>query len=173
MAASPPKRRDYVSLLDLLPRTGPRRSRMKAVVDVLWEALSPTGVSWVGFYVKGPGEGEMTLTERRDKPACSPLGLHGACGRCVLSGRALVVADVAALGEGYVACDPRDKSEVVVPLLEAGGEAYGVLDLDSYDVASFTEDDAKGLLEVVRATGLSTPPWEVAVEVVQGPPAQK
>ena len=36
-------------------------------------------VSWVGFYFLG--EGEMTLGPRRDKPACSPIGLHGACGR--------------------------------------------------------------------------------------------
>ena len=74
--------------------------------------------------------------------------------------------DVAALGEGYIACDPRDRSEVVVPLVEPGGEAYGVLDLDSFEAGSFGRDDAMALLEIVRATGLSTPPREVGIEVV-------
>lgn len=139
---------------------------MQALVDLLWPALAPTGVSWLGFYLFAPpgapggpddGSPSMLLGPRRDKPACSPIGLHGACGRCFLARRSLVVHDVRDLGDNYVACDPRDQSEVVVPCLNADGTAWGVLDLDSFDIGSFSDDDAEGLARVLNACGLSAP----------------
>lgn len=138
---------------------------MQRLVDLFWDALHPTGVSWIGFYVKStPGE-ELILAARRDKPACSPIGMHGACGQSFVSRRGLVVTDVARLGEGYIACDPRDRSEVVIPMLEAapGGEvesgerAWGVLDADSYDTHSFTARDAEQLHAVLVKSGLTLP----------------
>jgi putative methionine-R-sulfoxide reductase with GAF domain len=131
-----------------------RTQRMQTAVDMLWEALSPTGVSWVGFYVH-EGADELILGPRRDKPACSPIGMHGACGQSFTSREPLVVRDVADLGEGYIACDPRDRSELVVPLIDETGACYGVLDLDSYDVGSFDDRDVTGLQGVLRAAGLT------------------
>ncbi len=136
---------------------GDRHTRMQAFVDAAWELLAPTGVSWIGFYLKSAGKDEMVLGPRRDKPACSPIGLHGACGRCWRDRRALVVRDVAVLGAGYIACDPRDKSELVIPLFEGDGTCWGVLDADSYEVGAFTESDARSLAAAVEAIGLSTP----------------
>lgn len=154
--------RDYKALtarasgLGAAPATQPQRDqRMQELVDLLWPALSPTGVSWLGFYVIAADGAGMTLAARRDKPACSPIGMHGACGRCFLTRQPLVVRDVRDLGENYVACDPRDQSEVVLPCLEPDGTAWGVLDLDSFDVGSFTSADAAGLAGVLRAAGLS------------------
>ncbi len=132
--------------------------RMSAVADCLWEALSPTGVSWCGFYVPDGKENRLVLGPRRDKPACSPIGLGGACGRCFLERAPLVVRDVAELGENYIACDPRDRSEVVVPMLAADGSCLGVLDLDSHDPGSFGRPDADGLRDVLVAAGLSVNP---------------
>lgn len=135
---------------------GEREERASGLVDILWDALAPTGVSWVGFYHGDPGGQELTLGARRDKPACSPIGLHGACGRVFLSGEPLVVRDVAELGENYVACDPRDKSEVVVPCFDERGVCWGVLDLDSFDAGSFSDEDARGLRDALLAAGLTT-----------------
>lgn len=153
----------------LLPRartiTGNRGERMSAAADLLWEALHQVGVSWIGFYEIAregnthgaePG-GAMILGPHRDRPACSPIALHGACGRCWTSKRPLVVTDVAKLGEGYVACDPRDRSEVVVPCLDADGSCWGVLDGDSFEPGCFTPDDAARLAEFLAAAGLSAP----------------
>jgi putative methionine-R-sulfoxide reductase with GAF domain len=151
------ERRDYDRVASRLSVDGDRAQRMTAVVDALWAALAPTGVSWVGFYLDRPGEPDdrrLVLGPRRDKPACSPIGLHGACGRALLSRRALIVRDVAELGAGYIACDPRDRSEIVVPLLDDSGSAWGVLDLDSHELAAFDERDAAGLARVLRAAGL-------------------
>ncbi len=126
---------------------------MRSVVDAVWDALSPTGVSWVGLYL--PGAGELVLGPCRDKPACSPIGLNGVCGRSYLQRRSVIVRDVRSLGEDYVACDPRDLSEVVVPMLNEDGLCRGVLDLDSFEIGSFTRDDAVGLDAVLQAAGLT------------------
>ncbi len=64
----------------LTPVTGTRAERMQTVADALWNLLHATGVSWVGFYLP-EGDSQLVLGPSRDKPACSPIGLHGACGR--------------------------------------------------------------------------------------------
>lgn len=130
----------------------------RAFVDRLWEHLEETGVSWLGIYLADPlppagPATQLLLGARRDKPACSPIGLHGVCGRCLVEERAIVIEDVLALGDAYVACDPRDRSEAVVPL-QSGGTAWGVLDLDSHEVGAFSDADLAGLAEAVGAAGL-------------------
>jgi putative methionine-R-sulfoxide reductase with GAF domain len=146
--------RDYQSIVAGVGATGDRDCRMRTTVASLWSALKDTGVAWVGFYVHEGGD-ELVLGPMRDKPACSPIGLHGACGRVFTTRQPLVVRDVKELGENYIACDPRDRSEVVVPLLQSDGTCWGVLDLDSHDVGSFSDTDVTGLLDVLRAAGLT------------------
>lgn len=139
---------------------------MRGFVDALWESVKDCGVSWAGFYLKTDGADEMTLGPRRDKPACSPIGLHGACGRTWRTGRTLIVRDVAALGAGYIACDPRDRSELVVPLFDDRGACYAVLDLDSYEVGAFGEGDARALQRLLVESELSAPPADQTIETV-------
>lgn len=140
----PVMKRDYSRCADRISPHTDRDIAMRGFVDVLWEALREQGVSWIGFYLKD-GDTQMTLGPSRNKPACSPIGLHGACGQTLLSGQPMVVRDVAELGAGYIACDPRDRSEVVIPLFNESGECYGVLDADSYEVGAFTQDDVRDL----------------------------
>jgi putative methionine-R-sulfoxide reductase with GAF domain len=146
--------RPYQQLVHAARVVGDRPQLMRAVVDSLWEALCRAGVSWVGFYVH-EGSDQLVLGPRQPKPACSPIGLHGACGRAFTTRRPLVVRDVRELGPDYIACDPHDQSEVVIPLLEPDGRCWGVLDLDSHDVGSFGEDDVAGLVGVLRAARLT------------------
>ncbi len=136
--------RNYADLAKQIDRLTDRDQRMQAFVDIVWESLRACGVSWIGFYVHDSGE-QLVLGPRRDKPACSPIGLHGACGRVFLSRRPLVVRDVAELGENYIACDPRDRSELVIPLLDEDRNCWGVLDVDSHDLGAFDETDVDGL----------------------------
>jgi putative methionine-R-sulfoxide reductase with GAF domain len=128
--------------------------RMQAAVDALWDGLSATGVSWCGFYLPAPDGRELLLGPRHPRPACSPIGLHGVCGRAFRERRALTVRDVRELGTDYVACDERDRSEAVLPLLDAGGACRAVLDLDSHEPGAFSEEDLAGLGMVLRAAGL-------------------
>jgi putative methionine-R-sulfoxide reductase with GAF domain len=159
--------RDYDGVVRAVAATGDREARMRAVVDALWDELHGKGVSWVGFYLKREHADEMILAERRDTPACSPIGLHGACGRVYLTRRPLVVTDVSHLGAGYIACDPRDRSEVVVPLMDGVGDGcWGVLDVDSHQTGAFGAADVHGLLKVVEHAGLSVPRAGVEIETV-------
>jgi putative methionine-R-sulfoxide reductase with GAF domain len=157
----PSTARDYALLAErVAPDTaapGRRDDRMQEIVDAAWELLGSRSVSWIGFYLKEPNQDLMVLGPRRDKPACSPIGLHGMCGRCWKERAPVIVDDVATLGAGYIACDPRDRSELVLPLLEADGSCWGVLDADSYDIGSFGDADVAGLARVLERAGLSGP----------------
>jgi putative methionine-R-sulfoxide reductase with GAF domain len=148
--------RPYDVMIDTIRRGidpgADRDARMQVVVDVLWDGLRDQGLSWVGFYTAREDGTGLDLGPHRDKPACTPIGLHGACGQSLHSGRALVVRDVLELGDHYIACDPRDRSEVVVPVRDEQGTIWGVLDLDSHDVGAFDESDAAGLARVLAAT---------------------
>jgi putative methionine-R-sulfoxide reductase with GAF domain len=124
-------------------------ARIMALVDALWAEFGEhRPISWVGFYWMA--DGEMTLGPRRDKPACSPIGLNGACGKAALTGASLLVADVRALGPNYIACDPRDLAELVVPVRGADGRVIGVMDLDSYSVGAFDLEDQAAIEGLVR-----------------------
>jgi putative methionine-R-sulfoxide reductase with GAF domain len=66
-----------------------------------------------------------------------------------------VVRDVVALGRSYIACDPRDRSELVIPLFETDGRCWGVLDLDSFEAGAFGVEDVEGLLGALQRAGLT------------------
>jgi len=146
--------RPYRELLGKIEPQPDRPLQMKALVDLLWDALHPTGVSWLGFYLHAGGD-QLLLGPRRDKPACSPIGMHGACGQAFRVGRTIIIRDVRELGDNYVACDPRDQSEIVIPLFERDGRCWGVFDADSYDLGAFNEDDAAGLARLLAGAGLT------------------
>ncbi len=133
-----------------------RKERMQATVDALWSAFSEQGMSWCGFYLPDESRQQLLLGPRRDKPACSPIELHGVCGRAFREKAAVAINDVKELGWDYIACDPRDRSEVAVPILAADGSCEAVLDLDSHAPGSFGEADVNGLENVLRAAGLSS-----------------
>jgi len=139
-----------------------RTAQLEGVVDVLWQGLSSSGLSWVGFYLDQPGEPEdarLVLGPRHPKPACSPIGLHGVCGQSLRGRCVRIVSDVSELGPDYIACDPRDRSEIVIPILDRAADGsphcWAVLDLDSHEVGCFDQADALGLQDVLRAAGVT------------------
>lgn len=143
--------------------TGDRHARMRTITDALWDALAPRGVSWIGFYeIAGDGNDAdvapgtaMLLGPHRDRPACSPIELHGACGQAFTERTTLVVTDVAHLGEGYVACDPKDVAELVIPCTDPDGKCWGVLDADSFERGCFDVRDAGAVWQTLRSSGLT------------------
>lgn len=144
--------RDYTHLLSIAGRREPtpRVIAMRDFLEAVWRAFgddhpSPErkSISWIGFYERDPaGHNQMILIDRRPKPACSPIGLHGLCGRGMLDAATHIVDDVRVLGADYVACDPRDQSELVVPLVDDSGTCFGVLDADSFAIGGFDKNDA-------------------------------
>lgn len=148
--------RQYEELTHRVTNAGSVEHRMRAFVDALWELMHDTGISWAGFYLDHPGKPDgrrLVLGPHRDKPACSPIGLHGVCGQALTFGTTRIVNDVTELGENYVACDPRDRSEIVVPVQDETGRVFAVLDLDSFDVGAFDEADDRGLRRALLQAG--------------------
>ena len=168
-APSPPAR-DYLPLLSLLAPASDPLAAMQRVCDALWDAFSGPSrhsLSWIGFYTFDRARPDkLTLAARRNKPACSPIGLHGACGQCFLARCPIVVPDVKTLGANYVACDPRDQAEVIVPLINPDGSCWGVLDGDSFDVDAFSVHDALALARLLHHVGLSAARFDSPADVI-------
>ncbi len=102
-------------------------------------------LNWAGFYVLRGAE--LVLGPFQGLPACVriPLG-RGVCGTAAAERRALLVSDVTAF-PGHIACDAASRSELVVPMLDAG-RLVGVLDLDSPRQGRFTEADLEGCTRI-------------------------
>ncbi|WP_392588563.1 GAF domain-containing protein [Serratia ureilytica] len=105
-------------------------------------------VNWVGFYLMDGDQ--LVLGPFQGKIACVriPVG-KGVCGTAVAENRVQRVADVHAF-PGHIACDAASNAEIVLPLpLAVGGQAIGVLDIDSTVYQRFDEQDEVGLKAVV------------------------
>lgn len=163
-SGTPDRTAAYRSIETRLKHDGPVDAG--AFIDLAWEALSPVGVSWIGFYRRDADSDQLLLEQCRDRPACSPIGLHGVCGQALRHRRTRIVRDVAELGEDYVACDPRDRAEIVIPLgpsapdAEVAEVADRVLDLDSFDLDAFSDVDDRRLRAILDLAGFH--PIEIA-----------
>jgi L-methionine (R)-S-oxide reductase len=103
-------------------------------------------LNWAGFYFRRGAE--LVLGPFQGKPACVRIAIgRGVCGTAAARAATVVVPDVHDF-PGHIACDPVSRSELVVPLIEAG-EVSGVLDLDSPLPARFDEGDQKGCERLV------------------------
>lgn len=110
-------------------------------------ALKETfGFFWVGFYrVK---KDELVLGPFQGPVACTRIARgRGVCGTAWAENRTLVVPDVDAF-PGHIACSSLSRSEIVVPLRNAAGEVWGVLDVDSDRLADFDDTDAACLEKI-------------------------
>ena len=134
---------------------------------LLWDALDD--INWAGFYLvdpatvtgaaldagSEPGAHELRTPELRlgpfqGKVACVriPFG-RGVCGTAAITKTSQLVEDVHQF-PGHIACDSASNSELVVPIFK-DGQVVGVLDIDSPNVARFTQEDLAGLEQVVKA----------------------
>jgi putative methionine-R-sulfoxide reductase with GAF domain len=132
-------------------RTDKRHDRMmKEIVDELWGQFENAPYSWVGFYFWSPDQTQLILGPHRDKPACSPIALHGVCGSVIKTGQSRLVPDISKLGDAHIECDPRNKSEICVPVFDIKGKVWGVLDVDSEQLNAFDEMDQRWLERMVK-----------------------
>lgn len=104
------------------------------------------GFFWTGFY-RVAGE-ELVLGPFQGPLACMRIRYgRGVCGTAWKEGSTLVVPDVEQF-PGHIACSSLSRSEIVVPL-RRNGTIWGVLDIDSKELATFDETDAKWLERIV------------------------
>jgi len=104
---------------------------------------------WTGFYRVveptllrvGPYQGTL---------GCLEIGFgKGVCGGAAAERRTIIVPDVSAFA-GHITCDPRSRSEIVVPVFDSSHALIAVLDVDSSWRAAFDESDRDGLERLVR-----------------------
>ena len=144
-----------VGQLEALVEDEPDRTANFANAAALLATELPD-LNWVGFYFvgrprAGTGADELILGPFQGKPACIRLPFNrGVCGTAWAQNQTLVVDDVHDF-PGHIACDSASQSEIVVPLRDANGRVYGVLDLDSPRKARFSEADKAGLITLTEA----------------------
>lgn len=104
---------------------------------------------WTGFY-RVVEEGHLL----RVGPYQGSLGCldirfgSGVCGTAAATARTQVVPDVTVF-PGHITCDPRSRSEIVVPVFDRNRDLIAVLDIDSEQQAAFDDVDARGLERLV------------------------
>lgn len=102
---------------------------------------------WTGFYrvcgdrlVVGPYIGTV---------GCLQIEFgRGVCGTAAATRATVIVPDVSTF-PGHIACDPKSKSEIVVPVFGPENELIAVLDIDSDRLDAFDEEDQRGLEKIV------------------------
>ena len=104
------------------------------------------GFFWVGFYlVKGE---ELVLGPFQGPIACTRIRRgRGVCGTSWAEARTVLVPDVEEF-PGHIACSSDSKSEIVVPIFQAG-QVVAVLDVDSDQLNDFDHDDQVALEQLM------------------------
>ncbi|MBR5686320.1 MAG: GAF domain-containing protein [Muribaculaceae bacterium] len=103
---------------------------------------------WTGFYLVNGDT--LQLGPFQGPVACYNIKRgRGVCGTAWQENRTIVVPDVEQF-PGHIACSSLSRSEIVVPLHDGDGNVTGVLDIDSKELATFDEVDARWLEEIAR-----------------------
>ena len=106
------------------------------------------GFFWTGFY--RVHDGELLLGPFQGPVACMHIGYgRGVCGTAWQQQQTIVVPDVEQF-PGHIACSSLSRSEIVVPVFNASGSVFAVLDIDSRDLSTFDDTDRHYLEAICR-----------------------
>ena len=108
------------------------------------------GHLWTGFYrVVEPGR-LLRIGPYQGTLGCMEIEFgKGVCGAAAAKGQTVVVDDVMAF-PGHITCDARSRSEIVVPVFDKSRKLIAVLDIDSDQPGTFSDQDREGLENVVE-----------------------
>jgi len=139
-------KRLYLQINELLKKCNDETARMATISAVLYNKMDH--FFWCGFYriidyelIVGPYQGPL---------ACQILPKDkGVCWASVNQKKTIIVSDVEKF-PNHIACDSRSKSEIVIPLKNKIGKVFAVFDVDSNELNSFDETDAKYLENILN-----------------------
>jgi len=142
-------RRTYERLASVIENEGDLIARMASAACLLHTAFEQ--FLWTGFYRMA--DGELVVGPYQGTLGCLRIELgKGVCGTAARKKETVLVKDVHEF-PGHIACDPRSKSEIVVPVFDGAGELIAVLDVDSDRRAAFDETDKLWLERVAELVG--------------------
>jgi L-methionine (R)-S-oxide reductase len=131
-------KRIYQQLKELVQKTDNPTARMATIAAVLHHKMD--NFSWTGFYLLS--KNELIVGPYQGPLACQLLEKNrGVCWKSINEQQSIIVPDVHKF-TGHIACDPRSKSEIVIPVKNSKKEIIGVLDVDSNRFENFDETDA-------------------------------
>jgi L-methionine (R)-S-oxide reductase len=126
-------------------------ANMANLAAVLKEAF---GFFWIGFYIIR--EDELVLGPFQGPLACTRIAKgRGVCGTAWAEDKAIIVPDVDAF-PGHIACSSLSKSEIVLPVRDAQGNIFAILDVDSDKLNDFSEVDHMGLAHLMESVKWQT-----------------
>ena len=120
-------------------------ARMATISAILYHKMPD--FFWVGFYllkndrlIVGPYQGSLACQElEKDK---------GVCWTAIRRKETIIVPDVNKF-PGYIACNQKTKSEIVIPVKNSNNKIIGAFDIDSKLYNNFDETDAVELGKIV------------------------
>ncbi|MGA7315976.1 MAG: GAF domain-containing protein [Silvibacterium sp.] len=110
--------------------------------------------NWTGFYMVDPSDPQTLVLGPfvgDPTPHVRIPVTEGICGAAVAAGETVIVDDVNA-DPRYLSCSIKTRSEIVVPIY-ARQSIAGEIDIDSHNLAAFTEVDRAFLEEVAGIVG--------------------
>ena len=120
---------------------------MATISSLLHHSL---GFLWTGFYRVVKPESLLRVGPYQGSLGCLEIEFgKGVCGRAAATRETIIVPDVQ-LFEGYITCDSRCRSEIVVPVFSGARQLIAVLDVDSENVGTFGAEDRNGLEDILR-----------------------
>ncbi len=109
------------------------------------------GHLWTGFYRVVEPDALLRVGPYQGTLGCLEIRFgRGVCGTAAAERRTQVVPDVEQF-PGHIACDGRARSEIVVPVVDAAGRLIAVFDVDSTELATFDDEDRRGLERLLAA----------------------
>ena len=103
---------------------------------------------WTGFY-RMVGPELLKIGPYQGGHGCLVIPFsRGVCGAAARLRAVQIVPDVEAF-PGHIACSSSTRSEIVLPVLGAGGRLIGVLDIDSDRADAFDQADADALTAIL------------------------
>lgn len=139
---------DVIKLIDAFFKDDLKpEDAIKFIIDVLsqWRSY----YNWIGIYILEADGTHLRLYDYYIGQPTSHVRIpisRGICGAAVRERQTIIVPDVSK-DPRYLACNLETRSEIVVPIWKEG-RIIGEIDIDSYSLNAFNDDDRK-LLESV------------------------
>lgn len=125
-------------------------SKMATIIEVLKNSIPY--YYWAGFYLMD--NHELVVGPYQGTHGCLKIKMgEGVCGRSAISKSTIIVDNIEVLnneqeskkGNLHITCDPRCKSEIVIPVFNPDSSLLAVFDVDSLHLNAFCEVDKKNL----------------------------